>query len=192
MGLFGSGPKEQGELDHYTVMYLGGLPAYPKSNSSPLLFKICNDRFVMHPTFGANWFKAFTIPYQKVQSVDLARRQAGLLEVAMAGADSTQLNTSSIVQVSFADDRGVDLVMRLQMISGLSAQGQAVKAAEMLDLLRSQGILQKFKTTRPTESHPSHAEDIPSQIEKLSQLRDKGILSNEEFMMKKVELLKRM
>lgn len=192
MGLFGSGPKEAGEIDHYTVMYQGGLPQYPKSNSSPLLLKICNDRLVFHPTFGASWFKAFAVKLSDITAIELARRQAGLLESALGGLDSTQLNTTSLVEVSFMNGASEELKTRWQMISGLSAQGAAAKAAEMMDLLRSRGLLaQTRQTTAATVSSPSST-DVPSQILRLAELRDKGILSDAEFAEKKAELLQRM
>lgn len=43
-----------------------------------------------------------------------------------------------------------------------------------------------------TEKKPTQSSDIPDQIEKLSALKDKGIISEEEFQSKKTELLSRL
>ena len=45
-------------------------------------------------------------------------------------------------------------------------------------------------TARESTGPPSH--DIPGQIAKLAELRDAGILSEEEFADKKAELLRRL
>lgn len=75
------------------------------------------------------------------------------------------------------------------MISGLSAQGQAGKALEMVDLLRSRGLIAKF---RPKTDNTAISVDIPSQIEKLATLRDKGLITETEYTAKKTDLLERM
>jgi hypothetical protein len=43
-----------------------------------------------------------------------------------------------------------------------------------------------------SQATPSNGDDIPSQIQKLSELKDKGILTEEEFLNKKNELLAKM
>ncbi len=48
------------------------------------------------------------------------------------------------------------------------------------------------ENTEPTKSKDQSTQDIPEQIEKLSALKDKGIISEEEFQSKKTELLSRM
>lgn len=170
-------------------MYKGGLPLYPKSNSSPLILKICDDRFVFHPTIGASWFKSFSIPYSDVCGIDILQRQAGLLETAIGGLDSLQLNTKSVIELSFMKDT-TELKTRWQMLSGLSASGQAQKASEMLDLIRSHGITNQFKKTTAAQDNVSN--NIPTQIEKLAGLRDRGLITEEEYNAKKAELLQRM
>jgi len=70
--------------------------------------------------------------------------------------------------------------------------GQAKKCRELEDRLRNLGIQEKFLTTAPSEPTPSAALDIPTQIAKLAELRDQGILTNEEFEQKKTDLLNRL
>jgi hypothetical protein len=50
----------------------------------------------------------------------------------------------------------------------------------------------KNQTAKPVKSHvPTNSSSIPEQIKQLADLRDAGILTNEEFDEKKQELLKR-
>jgi hypothetical protein len=64
-------------------------------------------------------------------------------------------------------------------------------ADEFLDALRaSLGRLGRFDTD--SVSHQSSSADIPDQLKKLAELRDAGVLTNEEFDAKKAELLSRM
>jgi hypothetical protein len=189
MGFFGNGPRESGEIDSYSVTYIGGLESYPKAKSGAIDLKICDDRFVLHPTMGTqNWFKKLTIDYSQIKSFDIAQRQVSTMEALLGGLDSRQLNQATNIHIEYKDDFGTDLVLRLGMLSGLSVMGQAAKCKELLDLLRVKGILAKF--TKPQVSI-SQQLDIPEQIEKLAELVNKGILNKEEFELKKNELLKR-
>lgn len=63
--------------------------------------------------------------------------------------------------------------------------GDVMKAVQ---LIREQIVHNK----RPSRDQTRGLESIPDTIKKLSDLRDAGILSEEEFSMKKAELLKRL
>lgn len=189
MGLFGNGPREFGEIDSYSVTYIGGLESYPKAKSGAIDFKICDDRFVLHPTMGTqNWFTKLTIDYKKINNFSIVQRQVSTMEALLGGIDSTQLNQATNLNIEYKDDFGIDLVLRLGMLSGLTVMGQAAKCKELLDLLRVKGILAKLSKVQV--SSPQQF-DIPEQIEKLADLVNKGILNKEEFELKKIELLRR-
>jgi hypothetical protein len=66
-------------------------------------------------------------------------------------------------------------------------------AASLLDLLRTEGILDKFGAKKEAaQAPPSPAVSGADEIPKLAELRDAGILTEAEFQAKKTELLARM
>jgi Short C-terminal domain len=83
-------------------------------------------------------------------------------------------------------------MLRFEMLSGVTVMGQAKKCREFEDRLRSLGITSKFKKAESTAPSSPAADDIPAQIRKLAELRDQGILSEDEFTAKKTELLSRL
>ena len=77
------------------------------------------------------------------------------------------------------------------MLTGVSIYGQAGKCVEFMDVLRQNDIPDKF--IKETTQNTTEAQvDVLGQIEKLSELKEKGILSDEEFNSKKEELLKKL
>ena len=96
------------------------------------------------------------------------------------------------------------------MLTGISIYGQAKKCVEFMDVLRQNGILKKFagncnaaqnmqgqqmsgvqagETQAAGAAQVSNGDVILEQIEKLAGLKEKGILSEEEYKQKKSELL---
>jgi hypothetical protein len=72
------------------------------------------------------------------------------------------------------------------MLTGVTIYNQAAKCKELIDLLRREDILDRLKKSNAPESK---ADDPLTQLEKLSKLKDAGILSEEEFNAKKADLL---
>ena len=71
--------------------------------------------------------------------------------------------------------------------------GQARVCQEMLDLLRTKGIMKQFRGTESNKpDNASGSDDILGQIEKLAKLKDQGILTEEEFNQKKSVLLEKL
>lgn len=196
MGLFGFGkPREEGLVEEYGVVYLGGHPEYPKSHVGKIAMKVFLDRFVFEPTISTKgWFKGFVLPYEKVFKVEIVQRRVGTVEALLGGLDSRQLNQANNIHLTYEGGDRQEVVLRLEMLSGFTVMGQAKQCQMFMDRLRTNKILERFRGT-PGKESPATApttEDIPSQIEKLAQLRDKGILSPAEFEKKKAELLSRM
>lgn len=184
-------------LEKYTVNYRGGLPAYPTSHSGGIDFVVTPDAFVLRPQLGSkSWFAGLTIPFASVTSFEIAQRQVSTFEGILGGLDSRQLNQANNIHIGLRAD-GQDLVLRLEMISGLFVMAQAGKCLELMDHLRARGILKKFAGSQAIEKpkvtidSPKPAPDAIDQITRLAALRDQGILSNEEFEAKKAELLSR-
>jgi hypothetical protein len=175
----------------YGVNYRGGQPAYPKAKVTGIEFSLFRDRFELRPTLGSKCFAGSTIPYTAVLDLEIVQRQVNTVEGLLGGPDSRQLNQANNIHITYQDDEDVVLV-RLEMLSGITVMGQAKKCRELEDRLRVHGIRGRFRQTPSDPAEMQVTADIPAQIEKLAGLRDKGILSDAEFEAKKTDLLSRM
>jgi hypothetical protein len=139
-----------------------------------------------------SWFTGITIPINKIFDLQIVQRQVGSFEGIVGGLNSRQLNQANNIHISYESDLGGKILLRLEMLSGVSVMGQAKKCLEFEDRLRVYHIREKFVAESNKASANKTAIDIPSQIEKLSALRDKGIISQQEFDAKKTDLLSKM
>lgn len=193
MGLFGKKEEEEGLIESYGVVYKGGHPEYPKEKAGKIEFKVFEDRFEFLPTMSTKkWFKGLTIPHNRVLDLQIVQRQVGTVEGILGGLDSRQLNQPNNIHISYESDSGEKVVLRLEMLSGITVMGQAKKCQEFEDRLRTHHIREKFCSVQDEAAQEKPGEDIPAQIEKLAALRDKGIISQQEFDTKKADLLLRM
>lgn len=178
-------------IECYGVNYRGGHPAYPKAKVGKIEFSVFRDRFELQPTLGSKWFAGLTIPYSAVLDLDIVQRQVNTVEGLLGGLDSRQLNQANNIHITYQDDEEM-VLLRLEMLSGITVMGQAKKCREFEDRLRVHGIRGRLRQTPSGPAEGQVADDIPAQIEKLAGLRDKGILSDAEFEAKKTDLLSRM
>lgn len=185
--------KSESIIDSYNVIYLGGHPEYLKGNKwGSIKFNIFEDYFELLPTIGSkNWFNGLKIQFTKVHDFQIVQRQVGTFEGIFGGLDSRQLNQPNNIHITYEDKNGNKILLRLEMITGFTVMGQAKKCLELEDRLKVNNIKSKFKKVSD-ELSQQNIIDIPTQIEKLSQLRDKGIISTNEFESKKTDLLSRM
>lgn len=187
----------EGAIERYQVIYLGGFPNKPKkkSNSLALGFNIMEDCFIFKPEYLAKteWFgeENFVIPYEKVVKFEVVKRQVSTTEHMLSNGDTKSLEQLNNIEISYIDDNGSEQMTRVEMLTGFTIYKQAEKCRELLDLLREHNILSKLNKQK-SEVSKSRGEDILQQIEKLSELKEKGILSEEEFNSKKVSLLEKM
>lgn len=193
MGLFSKKEKDENLICDYSVIYLGGLPEYPKSKSSSIDFLIFKDKFELKPTFASkSWFNGLTINFGSISDLQIVERQVGTIEGILGGLNSRQLNQPNNINITY-NSNGQEIVLRIEMLSGITVMGQAKKCIELEDRLRTNGIRNKFiKVTNPITENNILATDIPTQLEKLANLLEKGILTKEEFDAKKLELLAKM
>ena len=191
MGLFGKSKEEknqnnEGLIVTYTVVYKGGHPEYPKAKVSGLKFSIFDDRFEIQPTNAAKWFTGLVIPYNQIKGLRIVERQVSTAEGLLGGINSRQLNQPNNINIEYLLD-GQTIILRLEMLSGITVMGQAGKCRELEDRLNTNNIRQKFM--KDSTKNQGSSENVVDQIRKLSELRDSGILTEEEFTNAKSKLL---
>jgi len=122
------------------------------------------------------------------------QRQVGTVEGLLGGLNSRQLNQSNNIHITYKSDTGDDVLLRLEMLTGFTVMGQAVKCQEFEDLLRTNNVRKSFSSSKSVSAtlETKTTDDIPAQIEKLAALRDKNIISAQEFETKKTQLLTKM
>jgi hypothetical protein len=65
-------------------------------------------------------------------------------EAIAGGLNSRQLNQRNNIHISFTTDDGIDVVLRLEMMTGIAVPAQAKPCAELEDLLRANQIPKQF------------------------------------------------
>lgn len=178
----------EGAIIRYAVTYIGGLPTLPKKRTGEIGFNIMPDSFYLKPTkTSEDFFDDMVIPYDSICDFQIVKRTVSLTEGLMSN-NSQSLATDNNIEISYTDNEGNELTLRLEMLTGFSVDGQAVKCKEMLDLLRQHKILKRLQN-KQNDSHGAIQDDIPTLIKKLNELKNDGLLSEEEFQQKKSALL---
>jgi hypothetical protein len=177
----------EGAIRRYGVVYIGGLPSLPKKRSGEIGFNIMPDSFYLKPTKTTeSFFEDMVIPYDTISDFQIVKRTVSMAEGLMSN-NSQNLATDNNIEITFTTNDGEELTLRLEMLTGISVDGQAVKCKELLDLLRQNQILKKIQ--RGQNQNVVIQDDIPTKIKKLNELKEAGIVSEEEFQQKKSELL---
>lgn len=129
-------------LATYTVVYRGGLPGLPKAKAGGIKLQVFNDRFELTAKrFSSDKFWTdLTIPFSSVEDFTIADRNVSTFEAIAGGLNSRQLNRANNIHIKFTNEDGLELILRLEMLSGVAVPAQAKKCAELLDLLRVNNI----------------------------------------------------
>lgn len=188
-------PQEGGFI-RYEVTYQGGHPDFQleKKKSPYILLDIMPDRFsFLAKPQSEDWFTGFEIPYNRVVSLEIVERTISNAEVWLGGANNPNQQQKNVLEIKYIDEAGDEYVVRNEMLTGTTIMGQARVCQEMLDLLRTKGIMKQFKGTESSHaSNGSSGMDVLGQIEKLAKLKEQGILTEEEFANKKAALLEQL
>ena len=145
------------------------------------------ESFYLKPTkTSEEFFEDLVIPYDTVQDFEIVKRTVSMSEGLMS-SNSQNLAVDNNIEITYLDSNQEELTLRLEMLTGFSVDGQAVKCKEMLDILKQHKILKRLK--KDSSSPAVVADDIPTKIKKLNELKEAGLLSEEEFQKKKAELL---
>ena len=177
----------EGAIIRYAVTYLGGLPNLPKKRTGEIGLNIMPESYYLQPTTTSEeFFEDLVIPYDTVQDFEIVKRTVSMSEGLMS-SNSQNLAVDNNIEITYLDSNQEELTLRLEMLTGFSVDGQAVKCKEMLDILKQHKILKRLK--KDSSSPAVVADDIPTKIKKLNELKETGLLSEEEFQKKKAELL---
>lgn len=190
----------EGALVRYQVIYKGGFPMKPqkKTDSTTIGLNVMEDSFVFKPELLAKqqWFgeNNLVVPYDRVTKIEIVKRQVSMSEYMMSGnGNSKSLEQLNNIHITYINESDIETVLRVEMLTGTTVFAQAEKCNELMDLLRERQILNKFRGENNTsQAGASGGTDIMEQIEKLAALKEKGILSEEEFNAKKTELLSKL
>ena len=186
--MFGKKQITEGSFRDYEVIYIGGHPDYPKKKSgSAITFSIMPDNFYLHPTATSKkWFEEYKIPYASVNKLEIAQRTVSTAEELLGGINSRQLNQANNIHITYTDEAGKEIVLRLEMLTGVTVMGQAQKCNELMDFLKTNSSMDRFKK----ENSAAQTDVEPTEeIKKLAELHAQGILTDEEFSAKKKQLL---
>ena len=188
---------QEGGLIRYEVIYKGDHPDFQleKKKSSYILLDIMPDRFsFLAKPQSEDWFTGFEIPYNRIISLEIVERVISNAEMLLSsGSNNSDLRQKNVIEIKYLDEVGDEYVVRNEMLTGTTVMGQAKICQEMIDLLRTKGIMKQFKGTENSHSaNASGGDDVLSQIEKLAKLKEQGILTEEEFANKKAALLEQL
>lgn len=179
-------------LETYQVVYRGGHPDLPKPKAGGIRLLVTPKEFVFEPTTGSRKFwPRLSVPYERVSDVSIVARQVSTFEGIAGGLNSRQLNQDNNIHLAYTEPDGTGRLLRFEMLTGVTVMGQARKCTEFEDRLRNLGIRDQFATADSGAS-PEPSSDIPGQIAQLAKLRDQGVLTQDEFDVKKKDLLDRL
>jgi hypothetical protein len=194
MGLFKSSKAEPADgtpepLAEYKVIYKGGLAELPKAKTGHIMLQAWGDCFAMEPgNVSKKFWTRLIIPYAAVSDVQIVRRQvgavAGLLTAGSKGG-TRELETENNIHIHYTNATGQPIVLRVEMLTGVTVDGQARKAAEFNDRLQAHGVRTQFEQ----KAAPAGMGSVADELAKLGQLLQQGILSSDEFAAAKGRLL---
>lgn len=188
----------EGSIERYGVTYIGGLVQYPKKKSGEIGLNIMPDKFVFTATTTTkDWFEGLEISYDRIKKLEIVERTISNTEMLLSSSssDMTSMQQKNNIEITYDNDENIETVLRVEMLTGVSIYGQAGKCREFMDKLRQNQILNKFKSNEEKASsapQQPNQDDPITQLKKLSELKDMGIISEEEFNAKKTELLAKM
>ena len=124
--------------------------------------------------------------------VTYVKRTISTTEVLLGGGDSANQEQENVICILYTSQDNKKLTLRVEMLTGTTIFNQAAKCREFMDLLRQYDIFDKFDSKDNKTDTSSDGNDVFAQLEKLQKLKEAGILTDEEFNLKKQELLNKM
>lgn len=183
----------EGAIIRYEVIYIGGLPEYPKvKHGNAIALNIMTDRFAFRKTgTSKDWFNDYDIYYNQITEITIEKRNISTAEMLLGAGNDANQQQENVICIAFSKD-DKDLMLRVEMLTGVTIYNQAAKCKEFLDILRQNNILKIIKqNSKDSSVNTNNNDDIFEQIKKLASLKDAGIISEEEYSEKKADLLKK-
>ena len=145
-----------GAIIRYEVIYLGGLPQYPKAkHGSAIGLNIMNDKFVFTKTgTSKDWFTEYEIIYDRISEITIEKRTISNAEMLLGGGNDPNQQQENNICIAFETEDGTELMLRVEMLTGVTIYGQATKCREFMDVLRQNNILKMFKQ-KNTDTAPA-------------------------------------
>lgn len=184
----------EGSIIRYEVIYIGGLPEYPKAkHGNAIGINIMPDKFSFTKTgTSKDWFQNFDISYDAISDIHIEKRTISNAEILLgAGNDANQQQENNIC-ITFTSDEGKELMLRVEMLTGGTIYGQAAKCREFMDILRQNDIFKQIQKRTNEANNGGGGVDVLAQVEKLAAMKDAGIITEEEFNQKKASLLEKL
>lgn len=173
--------------------YMGGHPDWNSSDKG--ILTVDNDKITYRS--GLLSTSRFEIPIQEVTNANLQTQEQISRNVTLArvlmfgvfalGMKKKKVDTTQYLVISYKEN-GIEnsVVFQSSYIGGLSSS--IMKARQVY--AKNHPEIEEQRQTESTNTQP--VDDIPTQIKKLADLRDQGILTEDEFNKKKTELLAKM
>lgn len=181
----------EGAIERYEFTYVGGLPDVPKAKAGAWGMNIMPDMFAFRVTQTTkDWLYNLDIPYSDITDIRIEKRTISTAELLLGSGNDANQQQENVIVLEYNDKDGKKATLRVEMLTGVTIYNQAAKCKELMDLLRRNDILDKIKKS-DSAAQPV-ADDIPAQLEKLAKLKDAGILTEDEFNVKKADLLAKM
>ena len=160
-------------------------------NLSLIKLEVFDDYFKLKPTAASqDWFSGAAIQYKNI------------IDVRFVQSLGMKKDLKTVIQIDYNDEKHGYIQIRLEMhalalLNHHVSVAAAKKCAEFEDCLRNNKVRNKFALTEKItkenvgvdEDKNNFSEDVFAKIERLSKLREDGILSEKEFEEKKQELL---
>lgn len=176
----------EGAIARYEFTYVGGLDDIPKAKTGAWGMNIMPDRFAFRVTVTTkDWLYDLDIPYDDITDIRIEKRTISNAEMLLGAGNDANQQQENVVVIEYQDANARKATLRVEMLTGVTIYNQAAKCKELMDLLRREDILDQLKKGGKRES----GGNVLEQLEKLSQMKDAGILSEEEFTAKKAVLL---
>ena len=176
-----------GAIARYEFTYVGGLTDIPKAKAGAWGMNIMPDKFAFRVTMTTkDWLYDLDIPYDDITDIRIEKRTISNAELWLGGGNDANQEQENVIVLEYTDATAKKATLRVEMLTGTTIYNQAAKCKELMDLLRREDILDKIKKS---ENSSGGGNDVLAQLEKLSKLKDSGILTDKEFNVKKAELL---
>ena len=170
--------NENGKLLRtYKVTYISGAPNFKKIKRG-LLMQLYSNAFV----FSGKSFPTVCIPYASVINFNLAVGYGSLMDFR-----PSDMASAKVIELTYVDEYQQINLIKFELAPSVNVFNDYRTRMELVPFLKASGIFDKFNLS----AHAGQSNDITAQIEKLAELNKAGILTDDEFQIKKEELLKR-